>query len=67
MNTQTFAHAQAFTAINDDELMAVNGGGLFGDIVDIGVGFVPFAGTVNTVTGIFGGPTVGGAIEGLFS
>ena len=27
MNTQTFAHAQAFTAINDDELMAVNGGG----------------------------------------
>ena len=26
MNTQTFAHAQAFTAITDDELMAVNGG-----------------------------------------
>ena len=27
MNTQTFAHTQAFTAINDDELIAVNGGG----------------------------------------
>ena len=27
MNTQTFAQAQAFTAINDDELIAVNGGG----------------------------------------
>ena len=26
MNTQTFAHAQDFTAITDDELMAVNGG-----------------------------------------
>ena len=26
MNTQTFAHTQAFTAINDDELIAVNGG-----------------------------------------
>ena len=28
MNTQTFAQAQVFTAINDDELMAVNGGWL---------------------------------------
>ena len=28
MNTQTFAHAQDFTAINDDELIAVNGGGV---------------------------------------
>ena len=27
MKTQTFAHAQAFTAINDDALIAVNGGG----------------------------------------
>ena len=27
MNTQTFAHTQAFTAINDDALIAVNGGG----------------------------------------
>ena len=27
MNTQTFAHTQAFTAITDDELIAVNGGG----------------------------------------
>ena len=26
MNTQTFAQAQDFTAITDEELMAVNGG-----------------------------------------
>ena len=30
MNTQTFAHTQAFTAINDDELIAVNGGSKLG-------------------------------------
>ena len=28
MNTQTFAHTQAFTAITDDKLIAVNGGGV---------------------------------------
>ena len=28
MNTQTFAQAQDFTAITDEELMAVNGGGV---------------------------------------
>ena len=27
MNTQTFAQAQDFTALTDEELMAVNGGG----------------------------------------
>ena len=27
MNTQTFAHTQDFTPINDDALIAVNGGG----------------------------------------
>ena len=27
MNTQTFAQAQDFTAINDDALIAINGGG----------------------------------------
>ena len=27
MNTQTFAQTQDFKAINDDELIAVNGGG----------------------------------------
>ena len=26
MKTQTFAHTQAFTAITDEELIAVNGG-----------------------------------------
>ena len=30
MNTQTFAQDQDFTAITDEELMAVNGGGGFG-------------------------------------
>ena len=30
MNTQTFAQDQGFTAITDEELMAVNGGGGFG-------------------------------------
>ena len=30
MNTQTFAQDQDFTAITDEELMAVNGGILFG-------------------------------------
>ena len=35
MKTQTFAHTQAFTAINDDELIAVNGGGL-GSLAKLG-------------------------------
>ena len=66
MNTQTFAHAQAFTAINDDELIAVNGGGLLGDIVDIGVGLIPGVGTANSVAGLTG-YSVGNTVEGLFS
>ena len=67
MNTQTFAQAQNITPINDDALIAVNGGGLFGDIVDLSVGFIPYAGTANTIAGFAGGPTVGSAVEGLFS
>ena len=67
MNTQTFAQAQNFAPITDEQLIAVNGGGVFGDIVDFGVGFIPLAGTANTIAGIAGGPTVGGAVEGLFS
>ena len=35
MNTQTFAHTQAFTAINDDELIAVNGGGFAGALAKV--------------------------------
>jgi hypothetical protein len=35
MNTQTFAHTQALTAITDDELTAVNGG--------VGPGFIDLA------------------------
>ena len=30
MNTQTFAHTQAFTAINDEELQAAAGGATYG-------------------------------------
>ena len=36
MNTQTFAHTQAFTAINDDELIAVNGGSKLGALAKLG-------------------------------
>ena len=42
MNTQTFAHTQAFTAITDDELIAVNGGG-FGKLAK-GIGKVAKSG-----------------------
>ena len=35
MNTQTFAQAQDFTAITDEELIAVNGG--------VGPGFIDLA------------------------
>ena len=38
MNTQTFAHTQAFTAINDDELIAVNGGGFAGAVAKLAKG-----------------------------
>jgi len=34
MNTQTFAQVEDFTAITDEELMAVNGGGIWGDVID---------------------------------
>ena len=44
MNTQTFAHAQAFTAITDEELIAVNGGVI--------------GGIVTTALQIFGGGNV---------
>ena len=67
MNTQTFAQAQNIAPITDEQLIAVNGGGLFGDIVDLSVGFIPYAGTANTIAGFAGGPTVGSAVEGLFS
>ena len=44
MNTQTFAQAQDFTAINDDALIAVNGGVI--------------GGFVTTAFQIFGGGNV---------
>ena len=65
MNTQTFAQAQDFTAITDEELMAVNGGGIWGDIIDLGVSFTP-ASTANTTAGLFG-VSIGDNIERQFS
>ena len=57
MNTQTFAHAQAFTAITDDKLMAVNGGGagatlgwVFGNIVTLGIPIAADAFTGGKIT-----------------
>ena len=44
MKTQTFAQTQDFKAINDDELIAVNGGGI--------------GGIVTTAFKIFGGGNV---------
>ena len=44
MNTQTFAQVEDFTAITDEELMAVNGGGI--------------GGIVTTAFKIFGGGNV---------
>ena len=66
MNTQTFAQAQDFTAITDEELMAVNGGGFLGFLVDVGVAATPF-GPSNMVSGLVGNGTAGDAVEGLFS
>ena len=66
MNTQTFAQAQNFAPITDDELIAVNGGGFLGFLVDVGVAATPF-GTSNMVSGLVGNGTAGSAVEGLFS
>ena len=51
--------------MNDQELDAVNGGGILGSVIDLGVGFVPYVGTANTVAG-FTGNSVGSLVEGLF-
>ena len=53
MNTQTFAQAQNIAPITDEQLIAVNGGGIWGDVIDLGVSFTP-ASHANTVAGIFG-------------
>ena len=66
MNTQTFAHTQAFTAINDDELIAVNGGGFAGALAK-GIGKVAKSGFKfgrNTLAYEAAGQIVDGAING---
>ena len=67
MNTQTFAQAQDFTAITDEELMAVNGGGFLKFLVDLGVATTTPFGPSNLVSGLVGNGTAGDAVEGLFS
>ena len=54
MNTQTFAHTQAFTAINDDELIAVNGGGFLATAGYV-LGQVPTLGLLGVVDMATGG------------
>ena len=61
MKTQTFAQAQDFTAINDDELIAVNGGGL-GSLAKLGG--KAFRLTRNQLAFDAATDIVGGAING---
>ena len=58
MNTQTFAQAQDFTPITDEELIAVNGGGFAS--VDKGL----FKFTRNALAYEAAGQLVGDAING---
>ena len=58
MNTQTFAQDQNITAITDEELMAVNGGGL-GSVAKI-----IFKGTRNALAYEAATNIVGDAING---
>ena len=53
MNTQTFAQAQDFTAITDEELTAVNGGGFFATAGYVlgGVGTLGLLPVVDMATG----------------
>jgi len=53
--------------INDQELQAATGGGLFADITNTVVGFVPYLGTANTISGVTGGPTAGDLLEKAFA
>ena len=62
MNTQTFAHTQAFTAINDDELIAVNGGGFAGALAKVAKSGFKFG--RNTLAYEAAGQIVDGAING---
>ena len=54
-------------AINDQELQAAAGGGLFADIANTVVGFIPGIGTANTISGVAGGPTAGDLLEKAFA
>ena len=54
-------------AINDQDLLAASGAGLFADITNTLVGFVPYLGAANTISGVAGGPTAGDLLEKAFS
>ena len=53
--------------INDQELLTATGGGLFADIANTAIRFVPYVGTANTLSGAIGGPTAGDLLEKAFA
>ena len=58
---------QTLEFITDAELQAASGGGLFADIANTVVGFVPGVGTANTISGVAGGRTAGDLLEKAFA
>ena len=58
---------QTLEFLTDAELQAASGGGLFADIANTVVGFVPGIGTANTISGVAGGPTAGDLLEKAFA
>ena len=58
---------QTLEFITDAELQAASGGGLFADIANTVVGFVPGIGTANTISGVAGGSTAGDLLEKAFA
>ena len=66
MNTQTFAQAQDFTAITDEELTAVNGGGFFATAGYV-LGQVPTLGLLGVVDMATGGNVAMAAFDAWLS
>ena len=58
---------QTLEFLTDAELQAASGGGLFADIANTVVGFVPGIGTANTISGVAGGSTAGDLLEKAFA
>lgn len=49
--------------INEDDLKTVQGGGVWKEVVNIGVGLIPGVGLANKCLGLAGGPTIGDLVE----